>query len=51
VALFDKDGKQRAALGSTDLVTVKTGAEQRTAESSLVLFDRERKVIFKAPPQ
>jgi hypothetical protein len=51
LSLSDQEGHVRATLGSTELVTVKTGATQRTAESSLVLFDRENKVIFKAPPQ
>jgi len=47
--LYDAEGNHRAALGSTSLETVKTGAVTKTAPSSLVLFDKEGKVIFKAP--
>jgi len=47
--LCDKDGKGRAVLGCTELVTIKTGEETKRAESSLVLFDKEGKVIFQAP--
>jgi hypothetical protein len=48
--LFDKEGKTRATLGSASLETIKTGATEQTAESSLVLFDKEGKVIFQVPP-
>jgi hypothetical protein len=50
VALFDTAGTQRAALGSVGLETTKTGATEQTAESSLVLFDKQGHVIFMAPP-
>jgi hypothetical protein len=49
LTLFDREGKERAVLGSTQLQQVKTGASERTAESSLVLFDKEGRVIFRAP--
>lgn len=45
----DKGGKTRAVLGSTKLETTRTGATETTAPSFLVLFDKEGKVIFKAP--
>jgi len=47
--LSDKDGKLRAAFGSTALEVTKTGATEQTAESSLVLFDKKGKVMFRAP--
>jgi hypothetical protein len=47
--LFDKNRKMRATLGSAGLETIKTGATEQTAESSLVLFDKEGKVMFRAP--
>jgi len=50
VVLCDKDGKKRAVLGRTVLESVKTGEETTTAESSLTLFDKEGKVLWKAPP-
>lgn len=49
LSVLDKDGKLRASFGSTGLETVKTGATEQTAESSLVLFDKKGKVLFRAP--
>jgi hypothetical protein len=49
--LFDKTRKTRATLGSASLETIKTGATEQTAESSLVLFDKKGKVIFRAPTE
>jgi hypothetical protein len=49
LSLWDQEAQVRAVLGSIELMNTKTGATERTAESSLVLFDRENKVIFKAP--
>ena len=49
VALNDADGVLRAVLGSTSLETIQTGAVTKRAPSSLVLFDKEGKVIFQAP--
>jgi hypothetical protein len=36
-------------LGVTNLELTRTGAKETTAESSLVLFDKDGKVIHKAP--
>ena len=47
--LHDAGGKHRAALGVTELETTRTGETTRTAESALTLFDREGKVLWKAP--
>ncbi len=47
--LYDKDGNKRAVLGSTSLETTRTGTVTKTAESSLVLFDKKGKVLWKAP--
>ena len=49
LALRDKDGQTRAVLGRTGLESIKTGAVDQRAESSLVLFDREGKVLWQAP--
>ncbi len=47
--LCDADGTGRASLGATQLVTPRTGASRTTAPSSLVLFDKEGTVIWRAP--
>ncbi len=54
--LYDKKGKLRAALGSTSLKITRPGVgggkaetEEKRPESSLVLFDKDEKVIWKAP--
>jgi hypothetical protein len=49
LSLRDKEGKMRAVLGRTGLENMKTGEETTTAESSLTLFDKEGKVLWKAP--
>jgi hypothetical protein len=49
LSLSDEDGTCRAVLGSVGLETVKTGETRKTAESSLVLFDKEGKVLWQAP--
>jgi hypothetical protein len=49
LTLFDKDGQSRAVLGRTELETIKTGTVEQRAESSLVLFDRDGKVLWQAP--
>jgi hypothetical protein len=51
LSLSDQKGNVRARLGSADLVMVKTGSKEQTAESSLVLFDTQGQVIFQAPPR
>ena len=38
-----------ASFGVTDLVTPRTGETHKTSAASLVLFDNEKKVIWKAP--
>ncbi len=50
LALRDKDGKGRAVLGTTELETIRTGESGKTAESSLVLFDKDGKGLWQAPP-
>jgi hypothetical protein len=47
--LSDKDANTRAALGATDFVNKATGAETKTAESTLTLFDAKGSVIWQAP--
>lgn len=47
--LFDKDGKTRAALGGTELEDPRTGEKQTRAVSSLMLFDKDGKVLWHAP--
>jgi hypothetical protein len=49
LVLFDEDGEARAVIGNAALETIKTGDTTRTAESSVVLFDKEGKVIWQAP--
>jgi hypothetical protein len=49
VALNDEKGIPRAGLGSMPLGGVSTGATEVTATSSFTLFDKEGKVIWKAP--
>ena len=49
LVLADTSGTARASLGVTELLTPKTGATERTAPSSLVLFDKEGKVMVRLP--
>jgi hypothetical protein len=49
LVLIDHDGHDRAILGATELEGEKTGKTERTAESSLVLFDKTGLVIFQVP--
>ena len=48
-ALLDHAGKTRAVLGGVALERDRTGSVEQRAESLLVLFDRDGKVIWKAP--
>lgn len=48
VSVLDVEGFE-ASLGVTDLVTPKTGETHRTSAASLVLFDKDKHVIWKAP--
>ncbi len=47
--LLDDDGSIRASLGCTALKEAGTGASADTEASSLVLFDRRGRVVYKAP--
>jgi hypothetical protein len=49
LAFFDAEQRRRAVLGVADLQTVTTGATTKTGPSSLVLFDKDGKVIWRAP--
>lgn len=49
LSLRDKDGTNRAILGSAGLLATKTGEKTTTAESKLTLFDKNQNVIFEAP--
>lgn len=50
IDLWGSDGNHRLALRRTELERVKTGQGIIRPESSIVLFDKEGKVIWKAPP-
>jgi hypothetical protein len=47
--LYDADGKLRAVLGRANLEQIHTGEETLTSEGSLVLFDKEGKVLTQLP--
>jgi hypothetical protein len=50
--LYDEDGRSRAALGCVSLETAdtaRTGSVEKRAESSLVLSDKQGKVMWSAP--
>jgi len=47
--LYDQAGKLRAVLGATVIGTNRTSTVARRPESSLVLFDKEGKVLWQAP--
>jgi hypothetical protein len=49
MALNDEKTTLRAVLGRMPLETVRTGAEEITAPSSLTLLDKKGKVIWRAP--
>jgi hypothetical protein len=49
VDLYDEKGNTRAVLGRAPLETVRTGATEVTAPSSLTLFNKEGNVIWRAP--
>jgi hypothetical protein len=48
VRLIDKEGFQ-AALGTSPLVTMKTGETHQTSAASVVLFGKDKKVLWSAP--
>jgi hypothetical protein len=47
--LADKEGHERAVLGTTDLTYRKTGTTERTSESTLTLFDNKLNCIGRFP--
>jgi len=47
--LYDQNGKGRATLGHTDLNITRTGSIEKRPASSLVLFDKDGKVIWSVP--
>jgi len=49
LSLYDNKGNIRATLGRTSIETTRTGAVTKRAESSLVLFDKNGKVLWSAP--
>ena len=49
VVLLDENGRPRAALGSRWLEQRNTGAVEERPDSSLVLFDKDGKIIWRAP--
>ena len=49
LTLWDKNKKSRAVLGATSLQTIKTEEVTMRPESSLVLFDKDGKVMWQAP--
>lgn len=49
LTLSDAAGNPRAVLGVTSTVTIKTGQTTTRPESSLVLFDKDGKVMWQAP--
>ena len=48
VSVIDAEGFA-ATLGVTELVTPRTGEKHKTSAASLVLFDKDKNVIWKAP--
>jgi hypothetical protein len=49
ISLLDNAGTSRAVLGRAGLVDTQTGTTTHTAESSLVLFDKDGKVFWRVP--
>ena len=47
--IADKNGQVRATLGVTTTVHKVTGAETKTAENALILFDAKGNVIWQTP--
>ena len=47
--LADRDGRERALLGYTELVPTSTGEIIRRPESSLILMNGDRTVLWRAP--
>jgi hypothetical protein len=49
VRVLDENGNHRAVLGSTDLKKTRSGYIEKRPLSSLVLFDKNKDVIWKSP--
>ena len=49
VELSDDDGYEAALGVEKNLVTPRTGETHKTSAASLLLFDRDKNVIWKAP--
>jgi hypothetical protein len=49
LSLWDAAGKARAVLGAISVPALKTTEQRKRAESSLVLFDKDERVIWVAP--
>jgi hypothetical protein len=49
LGLWDKNGTASAVLGATSLQTIKTEGVRMRPESSLMLFDKDGKVMWKVP--
>ncbi len=49
IGLHDREGRPRAVLGSMGIESPTTGTVEERAESSLVLFDADDRVLWKAP--
>jgi hypothetical protein len=48
IGLQDMEGYE-THIGKTDLVVTKTGKTERTSAASVVMFDRDKKVLWSAP--
>jgi hypothetical protein len=48
IGLQDKEGYE-THIGKTDLVVTKTGKTEQTSAASVVMFDKEKKVLWSAP--
>ena len=49
ISLFDESGKPRTAIGCTGTKVIATGETRTRAESSILLFDKNEKVMWEAP--
>lgn len=48
IQVIDKEGFE-TALGVMDLQTIKTGSKNQTSAASVILFGKDKKVIWSAP--
>jgi hypothetical protein len=49
IALYDDDGSQRSVIGEVNLEITRTGEKRTRSISSIVLFDKDGKVLWSAP--